>query len=334
MVDTDPGAAFSGTPVELAPGGASSSGSLPNSLVFPFRTAFAPRLGMALRLPKQTVLRAGYGVNYTLSQYATFATTLARQPIANQPSFVNEQTNIAGAACAPLTLGDGFSAAGSTAPPGNYALDPHYRLPYVQAWNIDLQKTLPWGVVLNVGYNGSKGSNLDITLAPRATASSPATDPKGLIFNYEKAAAFSRFNAGTLRVNKRLSNGIALGANYQYSHSIDDAGSVGGTSTVVAQNWQNLQAEEGNSSFDQRHRVSGTYLYELPFGKDKQWVTAGTAAHIFEGFSVSGSFTFATGTAADAQLCGSRRPTWRTARRVRCAPIWFRELRQRRGPAR
>ncbi len=34
------------------------SGSLPKSLVFPFRVALAPRLGVALRLPKQTVLRA------------------------------------------------------------------------------------------------------------------------------------------------------------------------------------------------------------------------------------------------------------------------------------
>jgi hypothetical protein len=114
-------------------------------------------------------------------------------------------------------------------------------------------------------------------------------------FNYEESEAFSRFNAGTLRVNKRLSSGIALGANYQYSHSIDDAGSVGGTSSVVAQNWQDIEAEESNSSFDQRHKVSGNYLYELPFGKDKFWFTAGKASHVLEGFSVSGTFTFATG---------------------------------------
>jgi hypothetical protein len=227
-------------------------------------------------------------MNYTVNQYATFATTMARQPMANDPSFVNEQTNEAGSACIALTLANGFCPAATTATPGSYELDPHYQLPYVQAWNIDIQKTLPWGVVLNVGYNGSKGSNLDVTSAPR-----PSTNSH--IFNYEQSAAFSRFNAGTLRVNKRLSSGISLGANYQYSHSIDDAGSVGGTSTVVAQNWQDLKAEEGNSSFDVRHRISGNYLYELPFGKDKLWVTSGIGSHILEGFSISGSYTFATG---------------------------------------
>jgi hypothetical protein len=108
-----------------------------------------------------------------------------------------------------------------------------------------------------------------------------------------------------VRVGKRLSNGIALTANYQYSHSIDDAASVNGTSSRVAQDWQNLQAEEGNSSFDLRHQVSGTYLYELPFGKDKFWVTTGVGSHILEGFSVSGSFTFATGAALTPSYAAS-----------------------------
>jgi hypothetical protein len=161
---------------------------------------------------------------------------------------------------------------------------------------------------MNVGYNGSKGNHLDIVTAPRALASSPDTDPANFLnctglpvcyplnFRFEQAAAFYKFNAGTLRVNKRMSNGVALGANYQYSHAIDNAGVVGGVGGVGAQNWTNLLDEEGNSSIDQRHKVTGTYVYELPFGADKRWVTTGTGSHILEGFSVSGSFTFGSGT--------------------------------------
>ena len=298
-VDTNPAQQFTSVGEVQAGGAGPVSGALPESLVFPFRVAFAPRLGVALRLPKQTVLRAGFGMNYTVGEYAAFATTMA-----HQPPFANEQTNevALSATGAPpcaqtipascYTLAQGFPAPDAT---GSYALDPHYPMPYVQVWNIDVQKTLPWGVVMNVGYNGSKGNHLDITSAPRATPANPLTNPTNQVFTYDQAVAFSKLSAGTLRVNKRLSSGIALGANYQYSHSIDDASSVGGTSTRVAQNWQNLDAEEGNSSFDLRHQVSGTYLYELPFGKDKFWVTTGTAAHILEGFSVSGTFSFATG---------------------------------------
>jgi hypothetical protein len=75
---------------------------------------------------------------------------------------------------------------------GNYALDPHYRLPYVQAWNLDVQKTLPWGVVLNAGYNGSRGSNLDMTSAPRRTPAAPILDSGESLFNYEQSVWLSR----------------------------------------------------------------------------------------------------------------------------------------------
>ena len=281
----------------------SDGGGLPSSLVYPYRTAFAPRLGLAWRVPKikQTVVRAGYGINYAVGAYATFATTLA-----HQPPFANEQTNqeadangnptsacARGAAISCFTLANGFPAPATI---GNYAVDPHFHLPYVQAWNLDIQKTLPWGIVMNVGYNGAKGNHLDIVTAPRALAASPFTDPTNLVFRYEQAAAFSKFSAGTLRVNKRLTKGISVGANYQYSHSIDDAGALGSVGGVGAQNWMDIQAEEASSTLDQRHKVSGTYLYELPFGQDKSWVTSGTGAKILEGLSVSGSFTFGSGT--------------------------------------
>jgi hypothetical protein len=291
-IDTNATGGFTSVGQVQAGGTGPSSGNLPDSLVYPFRVAFAPRIGVAWRLPRQTVVRGGYGMNYSTSQYATFANLMALQP-----PFANLQTNVVADSCLPagagcLSLANGFPAPNAF---GNYSVDPHYRLPYVQVWNVDIQKTLPWGIVLNAGYNGSKGSNLDVTIAPRQGPDAPLTNPANVLFSYEESAAFSRFNAGTLRVNKRLSNGIALGANYQYSHSIDNAGSVGGTSTVVAQNWQDILAEEGNSSFDVRHKVSGNYLYELPFGKDKFWFTTGKSSHILEGFSISGTFTFATG---------------------------------------
>jgi hypothetical protein len=272
----------------------------PAGLVHPFRTAFAPRVGFAWRVPKlkQTVVRGGFGMNYTVGSYATFASTMA-----HQPPFANEQTNqeidangSPSSACALtgscLTLADGFPAPSSV---GNYALDPHFKLPYVQTWNLDVQKTLPWGIVMNLGYNGSKGNHLDIVSAPRALASSPQTDPTNLIFRYEQGAAFYKFEAATLRVNKRMSGGVAVGANYQYSHAIDNAGAVGTVGGVGAQNWTNLLDEEGNSSIDQRNKVQGNYVYELPFGQDRHWLTTGTGSHIMEGFSVSGTFTFASG---------------------------------------
>ena len=63
--------------------------------------------------------------------------------------------------CSPFCLANGFPAPQTE---GNYAVNKNYRLPYVQVWNLNLQRTLPWNILLNLGYNGSKGSRLDICL--------------------------------------------------------------------------------------------------------------------------------------------------------------------------
>jgi len=288
---------------EIYPGCAGTyCGTVPRSLVFPFHAGVAPRVAMALRLPKSTVVRAGYAINFNNGQFSTFANAMI-----HQPPYANVQENSVANGQA-ITLANGFPEPASSQRP-NYSLEPHYSLPYVQAWNIDIQKTFGLGVVLNVGYNGTKGTHLDITSAPTPCEVAgaptvcetyngvpvPATNQ--VLFKYEQAEAFSSFHDGTIRLNKRLQKGVSLGAYYQYSHSIDNAGSIGGTSTVVAQNWQNLMAEEGNSSFDQRHRLTGTYLFELPFGKDKYFLSGGgIASKALEGLSISGTFTFATGT--------------------------------------
>src|SRR5208282_5654558 len=131
---------------------------------------------------------------------------------------------------------------------------------------------------------------------PRALPSSTGTDPSDLLFTYEEAEAYYKNHQATVRLNKRLQHGVSMGANYQYGHAIDDASSVNGSGGgSVVQDWQNLSAQEGHSALDVRHQVSGTYLFELPFGSDKRWVTSGVGSHILEGFSVSGSFNFATG---------------------------------------
>ncbi len=313
-VFTNPGEGFT-SQSEVTAG----TNGLPGSLVFPVHTAFRPSVGIAWRVPKikQTVVRAGYGMNYSVGQYAAFATAMS-----HQPPYTDEQTNQeqvgnkSSSACAftatCFTLADGFPGA---QPLGNYSLEPHYPLPYLMAWNLDIQKTLPWGIVLNVGYNGSRSNHQATVLAPRALASSPGTDPAvvspnpsnpsivcpgnpacyTLPFSYYEAASFSKFNAGTVRVNKRLSKGIAVGANYQWSHIIDDAGALNTGGGASVQDWQNVLGDLGNSSIDVRHTVSGTYLYELPFGEGRKWATTGVPDHILEGFSVSGTFSFATG---------------------------------------
>src|SRR5439155_1057158 len=80
-----------------------------------------------------------------------------------QPPFAIASTNVSSSANI-LTLQNGFPAA-TAAVTNSFAADPNYRLGYVQVWNLDIQRQLPAGIVMNVGYSGSKGTRLDVGLA-------------------------------------------------------------------------------------------------------------------------------------------------------------------------
>jgi hypothetical protein len=276
--------------------GSCAAGS-PRSLVNPDRNMYSPRLGFAyrpkLKIFKETVVRGGYGINYNTGQYASFANQLSAQV-----PFAVTQTNIVGQpGCTPgtLTLANGFGC--STTPvQNNYAVNQAYRLGHVQVWNVDIQRTFPLGIVANIGYNGARGGDLDILRAPNRTATG-VLNSSAQPFNYEDSLGYSRFEQLSVNVRKRLQKGISLQATYHYGHSIDNASSIGGTTPTVAQNDQNLNAEEGNSTFDVRHQLTGNWVLELPFGPNRAFLAKGGFwSRALDGFSLSGDFTFSSGT--------------------------------------
>jgi hypothetical protein len=302
------------TPIQPGP-----DSGLPASLVRPDRNNFAPRIGFAWKPFSKTVVRGGYGINYNTGAYQGIA-----QQLALQPPFATAATNVQTAFPSPpnLTLENGFPAA----PPGNitnnYAVNPNYRMGYVQIRNLDIQQQIRPTLLLNLDYTGTKGTDLDILEAPNRT-------PTGVriggvdAFTYENSVADSGANAGSVRLRKRLAGGVAIGGIYTFSKSLDDASSIGAGATSVAstpglgaggtgaggggastsggaanvaQNPFNLSAERGLSSFNQTHRFTADYLYELPFGHDKRWLTGEAPLRaVFGDWQWSGDWTIASG---------------------------------------
>jgi hypothetical protein len=274
------------------------SGGFPRSLVNPDRSMYSPRFGIAyrpkLKIFKETVIRGGYGINYNTGQYAT----IARQ-LANQQPFAVTQTNLAGQqGCGTFeqfTLAGAFNCS-NAAVQSNYSANLNYRLGHVQIWDLDIQRTLPMGIVANIGYNGAQGGELDLVEAPNRTATG-VLNSGAQPFAYENSLGYSRFEALRVNVRKRMQKGISLQGTYQYGHSIDNASSIGGAAQSVAQNPNDLNAEEGNSTFDVRQKVTGNWVFELPFGPNRALLSRGGFwSKALDGFSVSGDFTFATGT--------------------------------------
>lgn len=257
------------------------------SLIHPDRNNFAPRVGVAWKPQPKTVVRAGYGINYNLSQYTTMIQNFAFQPpFANAATNSTDVTGLTGPA--PLTLVNGFPAVSSTTVTNNFAVDPNYALGYVQIWNVDIQRELRGNVLLNIGYNGSKGTRLD---TERALVVSANNQP----FIYESSEGNSVLHAASVRVRRRFSKGLGLGAQYVFSKSLDDASSIGGGGVIVAQDPFDIPAERGLSSFNQTHKFTGNWMYDLPFGENHRFAQKGFPQHLLSNWQWSGSFTIASG---------------------------------------
>jgi hypothetical protein len=307
LVNLDHNANFTAVDTVMPGGVGTYGGTYNSSVVNPDKTLYAPRLGIAWRpkaLPKLTkdiVIRAGYGINYNTGAFASFA-----QSLSHQTPFATTQTNTLTSGCttttttttANMTLAHGFGCSSSYTIPNNYAVDKNYRLGMVQLYNLNIQKTLPLQTVLNVGYNGSYANNLDIYGTPNGT-SAGSTIPGVAPFDYETSGATLRSNQLVVSLQKRQQKGIAVGATYTYSHAIDDASAVGnGAAHTPMQNFFNLAGEEGNSSLDQRHNLTGNWLAELPFGPNRAFLNkGGVMSKVLDGFSISGTPQFSGNTA-------------------------------------
>ena len=322
--------AISPTPVFSGQGGA------PATIIKPDRNNFAPRLGLAWKPFSKTVVRAGYGINYNLGEYQSMA-----QNLAFQPPFATAQTNLASSSPVPLTLQNGFPVPATGQITNNFAVDPNYRLGYVQMWDLDIQQELRPTLVMNLDYTGSKGTALDILEAPnRMLGQNVSCSDQSLVwcnvapFYLESSQGDSILHAGSLSIRKRLQNGISIGGTYTYSKSLDNASSIGNGivistasfggggfgrggfgggsgavlsgSTSVAQNPLNLAAERGLSSFNQTHRFTANYLWELPIGKDKRWLgNGGVPAAILGDWQWSGDWTIESGLPFTPVIVGS-----------------------------
>jgi hypothetical protein len=235
-----------------------------------------------------------------------------------QPPFAVAQINPAPTPTS-LTLQNGFTPplANPNHVTNTYAVDPNYQLPYVQVWNLNIQQEIKSSLVLNIGYTGSKGTHLDIvdapdqtpTGAPIFTPCTPAT-PAGTScvspFLFEFSGGTSIMHAGSVRLRKRMRHGFSIGGTYTFSKSIDDASSIGGGASVVAQEAFNLAAERGLSSFNQTHRLSADYYFELPMGTGQKWFNHdGWQQRVLGGFSWSGSLSMASGFPFTPRVFGS-----------------------------
>jgi TonB-dependent receptor-like protein len=298
LITLDANSDFTSAAPIVAGGTSPFFGALPDTIVRPFRGGIAPRVGIAWTLEPSTIIRTGYGINYSNGVYQNIA-----QQLANQPPFAVANTVLATPA-SPVPLESALLNVGSGLQ-NTYGVDPNYRLGLVEIWNLDIQHDLTRTLTMGIGYTGTRGSHLDMLRQPNR-------GPDGLRiagvqpFIWESSGATSILQSVSFRLRKRLTRGFAAGGVYTWAKSIDDASSIGGDGSVVAQNDQKLTAERGLSSFDQRHRLLGDVTFELPFGPNKKWFNEGPSATLLGGWVLNGNMQFESGMPFTARVLNNR----------------------------
>jgi hypothetical protein len=270
------------------------SGGFPAALLDTDANNLGPRIGFAYRPQPSTILRGGYSITYNSGSYAS----IARQLVA-QPPFAETQT-INGTLDGPLTLADALLTP-TTDATNNWGVDKDYALGTIQTWNATLTRNLTQEWMVQAGYTGIKGSDLDILRAP-------ALGPGGLIpdaqpFIWESSGGRSIMNAGNFQIRRRLAHGYSGAFSYTIARAMDDASSLGAGGPVVAQNDQNLAAEWAPSNFDRRQQFSGNLYVELPWGPNRRWLKdGGRLATLFGEWSAQLTLTVQTGTPLTARV--------------------------------
>lgn len=282
------------------------TGAFPDALINPDKKLFSPRTGIAWRplKGKALVVRAGYGLFFNGSIYNQFPSQLASQPpFATTGSATTSTADV-------LTLQNGFADTARQNITNTYAVDKNYRVPYAQTWNMTLQQSLHHGLVVSLGYMGTKGTRLDLLLQPNRSApgGSPLTaEQRRLIgdaaaFTYETSIGNSIYHALDAQISRRFQKGMSASVKYVFSKAIDNSASFGGG---IAQDSYDLKAERGLSGFDQRHNLSVSYYVVSPVGERGALKTSKWGSRFLADWSLFGSLSLASGTPLTARVLGN-----------------------------
>jgi hypothetical protein len=271
---------------------------------------FGPRVGLAYTPSQNTVIRAGYGIVYidiSANEYSGKAQV---------PPFTITQS-LTGIPSAPILLDNLFASQAVLTPPlSPQSMDPRGRTPYIQQWTFSVQRRVGRNLLLEGAYAGSLGLHLnERTNVNEASLPNPAniTPVQGRrpfpLWGDVLTRLFrdrSNYNSLQLRAEKRFSQGLTFLASYTYSTSIDTS-----SREITHMIATDLNVDRGLSAYDIRHDFTLSYGYELPFGRDKHFLsnTSGTIGKFVSGWQVNGITTLFSGLPFSASVSGDQAVT-------------------------
>ncbi len=261
---------------------------------------FAPRLGLSWNPSPAWVVRVGAGIFYSQdsnnSKFDLARTLGGRQNNVNN----NVDSRI------PSMTWTNYVTPGAQIVirnPTLYGILQDIRTPVTYTYLLNIQRQLPGSAVLEFGYLGSQGRHLwslyDANEKTPGLTSVPSRSPFpeiGIIQTVQ-GGDVSNYNSGSVKITKRLSQGLTIISSYTYAKSLDDASAIRGQGdTIFPQNSRCLMCDYARSAFDIRHRWVSSVLYNLPFGSGRAFLSRGGFVNeVLGGWQVGSIYTIQSG---------------------------------------
>lgn len=222
----------------------------------------------------------------------------------------------------------------------------NWQTPMNQMWNASLQRTIGQNLLVEVAYIGTRGEHLWAnsngnavnpmylslgsqlnSLVPNpfygeitnGSLSSPTVRLSSLLSPYPQYTGINRirgsigdsiYHALTVRAERHMAAGLLFQVSYTNGKLIDNTPerftAQSGSSIIDP---YNLGLSRSISDNDISQRFVANFVYQLPFGRDKRWLSQGIASYILGNWEVSGIYTMQTGTPIVIQpACNTQLP--------------------------
>ncbi len=288
-----------------------------------------PRVGLAWRPASGWVLRTGAGWYASTPHFNNFTilnlmppysgsqqfnqVTDASQPVAVTAAgqTFNLPTRRFRTGTTPLELGPNlFAGTAGVTPENLWYVEKNRKNHNHWTWSFDLQRELPLGTALTVGYVGSRSTDLSgiiqnwNTAPPSSNTNFQQNRPVQYFYDPLRPQIEVRqvghlqaivnglnsfYHGMTVSLDKRYSHGLAYGFYYVLSKATGE--SSGSQDGVPVQNPRNYREGRGPLGFDRRHMLVGNFVYELPWLK----TTKGFTGAVLGGWQINGMIAFRSG---------------------------------------
>ncbi len=278
-----------------------------------YYTEFAPRFGAAYRFNSKTVIRTGFGLSYFPYPDNQYAFSF---PVKQNNQFT-AQTSFGQALISPGVFGSmaaGFPPPQQAVIPANGIINANtpqllsqsyniipldFHEGYVESWNFAIQRELPKNFTLEMAYVANHTVRAPVNYNVNASLTlNSGTPGRPLVQKFGKSADATlryvgysnNYESLQVKLDRRFSGGFLMTTAYTWGKALGYS-----TEDGELQWYINPQRNYSRLNFDRTHNFVQSYVYELPFGKNKRWLRSGIGRWVLGDWQVNGLLTLTTG---------------------------------------